>query len=192
MENVFKFLTNEINSPVHKETFKKYLLELILCLSYENSNIKNFSLSNLLSLIQKLDLKPNKKTTLLILMNFSSVPQNFNYLVKGSSQESQATIPKKNIKEIVDHLIDSDTFSQILIQRFLINITSIENIDLSFISDKIFSTLIDAVVINDKIQDNLLICALSILVNISNKSPFSSSSKLNEDKDYFQDNDQKI
>lgn len=193
MENVFKFLTNEINSPLHKETFKKYLLELILCLSYENSNIKNFSLANLLNLIQKLDLKLNKKTTLLILMNFSSVPQNFNYLVKGSNLDTQATIPKKNIKEIVDHLIDSDTFSQVLIQRFLINITSIENIDLSFISDKIFSTLIDAIVINEKIQDNLLICSLSILVNISNKSPLTLNSDLlgdNENKlGYTEDNE---
>ena len=215
MEKVFKYLISEINSLVHKENFKKNILELILCLSYENSNIKNFSLNSLLKLIKNLNLKLNKKTTLLILMNFSSVPSNFNYLINGlkgksdiheyssslnknnivskssnfdlinqdidNTNDAPVTIPKKNIEEIVDHLIDSDAFSQVLIQRFLINITSIEHIDLSFISDKVFSTLIEVILISDKIQDNLLICALSILVNITNRTNNNLDYKLNQD-----------
>ena len=49
------------------------------------------------------------------------------------------------IRVLTNHLIDADRFSQILIQRLLINITSIEGIDMSIISDKIMKVLCRAV-----------------------------------------------
>ena len=39
MESVFRYLINEIKKPMYSSDFKKKMLDLILCLSYENSNI---------------------------------------------------------------------------------------------------------------------------------------------------------
>ena len=58
------------------------MLDLILCLSYENANIKDYSLQELLALVKNLDININEKTTLLILMNFSSLSNNFAFLME--------------------------------------------------------------------------------------------------------------
>jgi hypothetical protein len=187
MESVFKYLINEMKSVNYSQKFKKKILELILCLSYENENIQDFALHDLLILIKNLDITINKKTTLLILMNFSSIASNFSYLQlsqvrkknDGNLNDSTDqmldyvdgfTIPKKDIISIVNHLLDSDKFSQTLIQRFLINITSIDNIDLSIISDKVFNVLIEIIMSNKQMQESIVVFALAILINLSNRN----------------------
>jgi hypothetical protein len=238
MENVFKYLINEIKSVTYSHKFKKRILELILCLSYENSNIKDFALHDLLLLIKNLDININKKTTLLILMNFSSVSSNFSYLkmdsnpIYSSSTKNDnnllgttisnflplnnnnikflntqmsnvtshplgnmignslvrketnvndstekmvdnvegMTIKKKDLVNIIDHLLDSDRFSQILIQRLLINITSIDNIDLSIISEKIMNVLVEIISTSKNMQESIVIFSLAVLINISNRN----------------------
>jgi hypothetical protein len=187
MESVFKYLINEMKSVNYSTKFKKKLLELILCLSYESENIQDYALHDLLILIKNLDITINKKTTLLILMNFSSIATNFSYLqlstvrkkTEGNLNDSTdqmldyvdgMTIPKKDIISIVNHLLDSDKFSQTLIQRFLINITSIDNIDLSIISDKVFNVLIEIIISNRQMQESIVVFALAILINLSNRN----------------------
>jgi hypothetical protein len=187
MESAFKYLINEMKSVNYSTKFKKKLLELILCLSYESENIQDYALHDLLILIKNLDITINKKTTLLILMNFSSIASNFSYLqlstlrkkTEGNLNDSTdqmldyvdgMTIPKKDIISIVNHLLDSDKFSQTLIQRFLINITSIDNIDLSIISDKVFNVLIEIIMSNKQMQESIVVFALAILINLSNRN----------------------
>mgnify|MGYP003436219738 CR=1 FL=1 len=73
----------------------------------------------------------NQKTTLLILMNFSSISSNFAYLMEDcpdkidddqkQNHNDGITIRKQDFINVVNHLIDGDRFSQILIQRLLIN-----------------------------------------------------------------------
>ena len=65
------------------------MLDLILCLSYENANIRDYALHDLLSLVKNLDVNINQKTTLLILMNFSSISSNFSYLMQGGEEKEE-------------------------------------------------------------------------------------------------------
>ena len=67
-------------------------------------------------------------------------------------------------------MINSDRFSQILIQRLLINITSIEGIDMSIISQKIIKVLIEILTKSTILQDNIIIFSLATLVNIINRN----------------------
>jgi hypothetical protein len=199
MENVFKYLVKEIKSNIYLSTFKKKMLDLILCLSYENANIRDYALHDLLSLVKNLDVNINQKTTLLILMNFSSISSNFTYLMQNddennnennnnnfignkkkninknkdsnnNDQNSNIMIKKKDFINVVNHLIDADRFSQILIQRLLINITSIEGIDMSIISDKIMKVLIEILQKCKTLQENIIIFSLATLVNVSNRN----------------------
>ena len=200
MENVFKYLVKEIKSNIYSSTFKKKMLDLILCLSYENANIRDYALHDLLSLVKNLDVNINQKTTLLILMNFSSISSNFTYLMQNddennnennnnnnfignkkknnnknkdsnnNDQNSNIMIKKKDFINVVNHLIDADRFSQILIQRLLINITSIEGIDMSIISDKIMKVLIEILQKCKTLQENIIIFSLATLVNVSNRN----------------------
>jgi len=195
MKNVFNFLITEIKSISYSNNFKKRILEIILCLSYERENIKGHKLSDFLNMFKNLEIPMNKKITLLILMNFSTIPSNFSYLINYSNiipnnnnPDGQITkdqnistercleslnsnkISKNDIFFIINDLLDSDKFSQILIQRFLINITSIENMDLSIISQKVIDILIEIVISNKSMQDGIVIFALAILVNLSNRN----------------------
>ena len=179
MENVFKYLINEIKSTTYSSTFKKKMLDLILCLSYENANIRDYALHDLLSLVKNLDVNINQKTTLLILMNFSSISSNFSYLMQSDGKKKEEsnvnnidgmTIKKQDFVNVINHLIDSDRFSQILIQRLLINITSIDGIDMSIISDKIMKVLIEILQKSKTLQENIIIFALATLVNVSNRN----------------------
>jgi len=194
MKNVFNFLINEIKCISYSSKFKNKVLEIILCLSYEKENIKGFNLSDFFHLFKNFEISINKKITLLILMNFSSIPSNFSYLTtvpgifkddansaefincpnestEGFFQKVEGnTITKNDIFNIINDLLDSDKFSQILIQRFLINITSMENIDLSIISQKVIDVLLEIVISNKNMQDGIVIFALAILVNLSNRN----------------------
>ena len=177
MENVFKYLIREIESPLYSLEFKKKMLDLILCLSYENANIKDYSLQELLALVKNLDININEKTTLLILMNFSSLSSNFAFLMENYKEPTYINEDKKRFKltkkgfiEMINHLIDNDKFSQILIQRLLINITSIDGIDMSIISYKIMKILFEILIKNQNIENNILIFSLATLVNISNRN----------------------
>lgn len=179
MENVFKYLITEIKSNTYSSTFKKKMLDLILCLSYENANIRDYALHDLLSLVKNLDVNINQKTTLLILMNFSSISSNFSYLMQKNENDPKQdegnnidgmTIKKKDFINVINHLIDSDRFSQILIQRLLINITSIDGIDMSIISDKIMKVLIEILQKCKTLQENIVIFSLATLVNVSNRN----------------------
>ena len=177
MENVFKYLIREIESSLYSLEFKKKMLDLILCLSYENANIKDYSLQELLALVKNLDININEKTTLLILMNFSSLSSNFAFLMENYKETGNTNKDKKKLKltkkgfiEMINHLIDSDKFSQILIQRLLINITSIDGIDMSIISYKIMKILLEIVIKNQNMEDNIIIFSLATLVNISNRN----------------------
>ena len=175
MENVFKYLIKEIESSLYSLDFKKKMLDLILCLSYENANIKDYSLQELLALVKNLDININEKTTLLILMNFSSLSSNFSFLMENYKEpinkiddKKKLNLTKKGFIEMINHLIDSDKFSQILIQRLLINITSIDGIDMSIISSKIMKILLEILIKSKNMEDNIIIFALATLVNISN------------------------
>ena len=177
MENVFKYLVREIESSLYSLEFKKKMLDLILCLSYENANIKDYSLQELLALVKNLDININEKTTLLILMNFSSLSSNFAFLMENYKEppnkneaKKKLNLTKKGFIEMINHLIDSDKFSQILIQRLLINITSIDGIDMSIISYKIMKILLEIVIKNQNMEDNIIIFSLATLVNISNRN----------------------
>ena len=177
MENVFKYLIREIESPLYSLEFKKKMLDLILCLSYENANIKDYSLQELLTLVKNLDININEKTTLLILMNFSSLSSNFAFLMEDYKEpfhiyedKKKFNLTKKGFIEMINHLIDSDKFSQILIQRLLINITSIDGIDMSIISYKIMKILLEILIKSQNIEDNMIIFSLATLVNISNRN----------------------
>ena len=176
MEKVFKYLISEIESSFYSLDFKKKMLDLILCLSYENANIKDYSLQELLALVKNLDININEKTTLLILMNFSSLSSNFAFLMedykepKYSDNKKKFNFTKKGFIEMINHLIDSDKFSQILIQRLLINITSIDGIDMSIISIKIMKILLEILIKNQNMEDNIIIFSLATLVNISNRN----------------------
>ena len=180
MENVFKYLINQIKLNTYSATFKKKMLDLILCLSYENSNIRDYALHDLLTLVKNLDVNINQKTTLLILMNFSSISSNFAYLMEDcpdkvdddpkQNHNDGITIRKQDFINVVNHLIDGDRFSQILIQRLLINITSIDGIDMSIISDKIMKVLIEILQKNKTLQENIIIFALATLINVSNRN----------------------
>lgn len=78
----------------------------------------------LLLLINKLEIIINKRTYLLILTNLSSISQNFEYLTSSNSKKSNkeevheqfeynvdySTINKKDIKQMINHLLDSDKF----------------------------------------------------------------------------------
>ena len=79
-------------------------------------------------------------------------------------------LTKKGFIEMINHLIDSDKFSQILIQRLLINITSIDGIDMSIISYKIMKILLEILIKSQNIEDNMIIFSLATLVNISNRN----------------------
>ena len=70
MENVFKYLVKEIKSNIYSSTFKKKMLDLILCLSYENANIRDYALHDLLSLVKNFDINITQKTTLLLYIIF--------------------------------------------------------------------------------------------------------------------------
>ena len=177
MENVFKYLIREIESPLYSLEFKKKMLDLILCLSYENANIKDYSLQELLTLVKNLDININEKTTLLILMNFSSLSSNFAFLMEDYKEpmnlyedKKKFNLTKKGFIEMINHLIDNDKFSQILIQRLLINITSIDGIDMSIISFKIMNILLEILIKSQNIEDNMIIFSLATLVNISNRN----------------------
>ena len=101
MENVFKYLIREIESSLYSLDFKKKMLDLILCLSYENANIKDYSLQELLALVKNLDININEKTTLLILMNFSSLSSNFAFLMENYKEpNNKNNIDKKKKKKI--------------------------------------------------------------------------------------------
>ena len=201
MENVFKYLVNEIKSNIYSSSFKKKMLDLILCLSYENANIRDYALHDLLSLVKNLDVNINQKTTLLILMNFSSISSNFSYLMQGGDEKEDKnkegnnnngmTIKKKDFINVVNHLIDSDRFSQILIQRLLINITSIDGIDMSIISDKIMKVLVEILQKCKSLQENIIIFALATLVNVSNRNilKFDRSNEEEENNDLNKDRD---
>ena len=106
----------------YSSEFKKKMLDLILCLSYENSNIQEYSFQDLLSLIKNFDINMTQKTTLLLLMNFSSLSNNFEFLMQENNDNKIPNKNKKNINltkkdfiQVVNQLIDSDRFSQILI-----------------------------------------------------------------------------
>ena len=177
MESVFRYLINEIKLPMYSSEFKKKMLDLILCLSYENSNIKDYSLQDLLTLVKNFDINITQKTTLLLLMNFSSLSNNFSFLMQdykeqpGSYPEkNKINLTKKDFVQVVNQLIDSDRFSQILIQRLLINITSIDGIDMSIISSKIMKVLLEILTKSSSLQDNIIIFSLATLVNIINRN----------------------
>ena len=182
MESVFRYLINEIRLEYYSSDFKKKMLDLILCLSYENSNIQEYSLQDLLTLIKNFDINMTQKTTLLLLMNFSSLSNNFEFLMQehkdnGGNDKKNNNTEKKNINltkkdfiQVVNQLIDSDRFSQILIQRLLINITSIEGIDISIISKKIIKVLVEILAKSVSLQDNIIIFSLATLVNIINRN----------------------
>ncbi len=183
MESVFRYLINEIRLECYSSEFKKKMLDLILCLSYENSNIKDYSLQDLLAIIKNFDINMTQKTTLLLLMNFSSLSNNFEFLMqdykenkkKGNNNNNNKdkkniNLTKKDFIQVVNQLINSDRFSQILIQRLLINITSIEGIDMSIISQKIIKVLIEILTKSTILQDNIIIFSLATLVNIINRN----------------------
>ena len=177
MESVFRYLINEIKLPMYSSDFKKKMLDLILCLSYENSNIKDYSLQDLLSLVKNFDINITQKTTLLLLMNFSSLSNNFSFLMQDykeqqnpNAEKSKINLTKKDFVQVVNQLIDSDRFSQILIQRLLINITSIDGIDMSIISNKIMKVLLEILTKSASLQDNIIIFSLATLVNIINRN----------------------
>ena len=177
MESVFRYLINEIKLPIYSSDFKKKMLDLILCLSYENSNIKDYSLQDLLSLVKNFDINITQKTTLLLLMNFSSLSNNFSFLMQDykeqnnqNKEKSKINLTKKDFVQVVNQLIDSDRFSQILIQRLLINITSIDGIDMSIISNKIMKVLLEILIKSASLQDNIIIFSLATLVNIINRN----------------------
>ena len=142
----------------------------ILC-----NEIRDYSLQELLALVKNLDININEKTTLLILMNFSSLSSNFAFLMENYekpkfliNKKKKFNLTKKGFIEMINHLIDSDKFSQILIQRLLINITSIDGIDMSIISSKIMKILLEILIKSKNMEDNIIIFALATLVNISN------------------------
>ena len=181
MESVFRYFIKEIKLECYSSEFKKKMLDLILCLSYENSNIQDYSLQDLLSLIKNFDINMSQKTTLLLLMNFSSLSNNFEFLMQdyeenknnkkiNGSEKKNINLSKKDFIQVVNQLIDSDRFSQILIQRLLINITSIEGIDISIISKKIINVLIEILMKSISLQDNIIIFSLATLVNIINRN----------------------
>ena len=174
MESVFRYLINEIRFEYYSSEFKKKMLDLILCLSYENTNIQEYSLQDLLSLIKNFDINMTQKTTLLLLMNFSSLSNNFEFLMQdykeSKSKKKNINLTKKDFIQVVNQLIDSDRFSQILIQRLLINITSIEGIDISIISKKIIKVLVEILTKSTSLQDNIVIFSLATLVNIINRN----------------------
>ena len=177
MESVFRYLINEIKLPMYSSDFKKKMLDLILCLSYENSNIKDYSLQDLLSLVKNFDINITQKTTLLLLMNFSSLSNNFSFLMQDykeqpnpNGEKNKINLTKKDFVQVVNQLIDSDRFSQILIQRLLINITSIDGIDMSIISTKIMKVLLEILTKSSTLQDNIIIFSLATLVNIINRN----------------------
>ena len=60
-----------------------------------------------------------------------------------TDKKKKFNLTKKGFIDMINHLIDSDKFSQILIQRLLINITSIDGIDMSIISMKIMKMLLE-------------------------------------------------
>ena len=177
MESVFRYLINEIKLPMYSADFKKKMLDLILCLSYENSNIKDYSLQDLLTLVKNFDINITQKTTLLLLMNFSSLSNNFSFLMQdykeqlnSNPEKNKINLTKKDFVQVVNQLIDSDRFSQILIQRLLINITSIDGIDMSIISNKIMKVLLEILTKSASLQDNIIIFSLATLVNIINRN----------------------
>ena len=177
MESVFRYLINEIKLPRYSSDFKKKMLDLILCLSYENSNIKDYSLQDLLTLVKNFDINITQKTTLLLLMNFSSLSNNFSFLMQDYKEQpninlekNKINLTKKDFVQVVNQLIDSDRFSQILIQRLLINITSIDGIDMSIISTKIMKVLLEILTKSSSLQDNIIIFSLATLVNIINRN----------------------
>ena len=177
MDSVFKYLINEIRMEYYSSEFKKKMLDLILCLSYENSNIQEYSFQDLLSLIKNFDINMTQKTTLLLLMNFSSLSNNFEFLMQENNDNKIPNKNKKNINltkkdfiQVVNQLIDSDRFSQILIQRLLINITSIDGIDINIISKKIIKILLEILMKSNSLQDNIIVFSLATLVNIINRN----------------------
>ena len=177
MESVFRYLISEIKLPIYSSEFKKKMLDLILCLSYENSNIRDYSLQDLLTLVKNFDINITQKTTLLLLMNFSSLSNNFSFLMQdykeqrsANSEKNKINLTKKDFVQVVNQLIDSDRFSQILIQRLLINITSIDGIDMSIISSKIMKVLLEILTKSASLQDNIIIFSLATLVNIINRN----------------------
>ena len=153
------------------------MLDLILCLSYENSNIRDYSLQNLLTLGKNFDINITQNTTLLLLMNFSSLLNNFPFLMQdykeqpsANSEKNKLNLTKKDFVQVVNQLIDSDRFRPILIQRLLINITSIDSIDMSIISSKIMKVLPEILTKSSSLKDNTIIFSLAILVNIINRN----------------------
>jgi len=201
MDSVIRYLVNEIKLDYYSSDFKKKMLDLILCLSYENSNIQEYSFHDLLSLIKNFDINMTQKTTLLLLMNFSSFSNNFEFLMQEhddnkkmnnkNSVKKNINLTKKDFIQVVNQLIDSDRFSQILIQRLLINITSIEGVDINIISKKIIKVLLEILTKSVSLQDNIIVFSLATLVNIINRNVLRFE-EINKNKNILKENSSEL
>lgn len=72
----------------------------------------------------------------------------------------------------------------------MINITSIEDIDLNIISKKILNVLLDILDNSYKMQEHIIIFALSVLINISSRN-IMTVEQINNNNNNSEDNNNK-